>query len=184
MMAARLTGTGLAILLALASPALAREGAPNVVEGHPTNAFMPGFPETIDGLVRESIQSKPAEGRIVANYRAPDDNRLVQMLLYALYDGDIARNVERAEAYMADGEIPVTRASVTSPAGRKMECLTTRVDDQGHTLCVAEILGRALNVQVSDVVAADADTIPDDKIAAAHDLAGRMVDSVSEAPEG
>ena len=65
-----------------------------------------------------------------------------------------------------------------------MECLTTRVDDQGHTLCVAEILGRALNVQVSDVVAADADAIPDDKIAAAHDLAGRMVDSVSEAPEG
>ena len=117
LMAARLTGTGLAILLALASPALAREGAPNVVEGHPTNAFMPGFPETIDGLVRESIQSKPAEGRIVANYRAPDDNRLVQMLLYALYDGDIARNVERAEAYMADGEIPVTRASVTSPEG-------------------------------------------------------------------
>ena len=74
-MAARLTGTGMALLLALASPALAQESAPNVVEGHPTNAFMPGFPETIDGLVRESIQSKPAEGRIVANYRAPDDNR-------------------------------------------------------------------------------------------------------------
>ncbi|MBB1491571.1 MULTISPECIES: hypothetical protein [unclassified Paracoccus (in: a-proteobacteria)] len=174
-----------AMAAALGTPAAAQtDGPPNVVQGHPTNAFLPGFPEEIDGLTRASIQSKPQEGRIAATYHHPDDSRNVQVLLYRLYEGGIAGNVERAAAYMADGDIPMTRATVRSPAGTGMECMGTQVKDVTYALCVAEVRGRALNVQVGEVTGQEVTELDPAVVGGAHALAGEIVDSIAAAPEG
>ncbi|MRX50265.1 hypothetical protein GI374_07355 [Paracoccus sp. S-4012] len=168
----------LAVAVALAVPAQADE-----IEGHATNAFLPGFPEEIDSLTRAAIESEPDEGRITAVYGNADDSRNLQVLLYRLSDDGIAGNVERAEAFMAGGEIPVAQASVESPGGAAMECMATRVGELAYNLCIAEVRGRALNVQVGDVIDPQAKELPEAVVTAARDLAGRIVDSIAAAPE-
>jgi hypothetical protein len=170
------------ILLSLTGQAVAQDGAPNEVAGHVINAFMSGFPEEQDGLVRSSIQSRPQEGRIMATYESPDDNRNVQVLLYPLDDRGIEGNVERAASYMAGGDIPVTSETVRSPGGTEMECLTSRVGELGYTFCVAEIHGRALNVQVGEVMPPDGSELPADVVQRSRNLAGNIVDLIKAAP--
>ncbi|WP_103174988.1 hypothetical protein [Paracoccus sp. SY] len=171
------------VILSVTGPTMAQDGPPNEVAGHVTNAFMPGFPEEHDGLVRSSIQSRPQEGRIMATYGTPEDDRSVQVLLYPLDKRGIEGNIERAASYMAGGEIPVTRETVQSPGGSEMECMTSRVGELGYTFCVAEVRGRALNVQVGEVVAADASELPIEVVQRSRDLAGDFVDSIEAAPD-
>lgn len=83
---------------------------------------------------------------------------------------------------MAGGEIPVTRGTVQSPGGTEMECLTSRVGELGYTFCVAEIHGRALNVQVGEVVPPDASELPAEVAQRSRNLAGDFVDSIEAAP--
>lgn len=170
------------IILSVTDPTMAQDGPPNEVAGHVTNAFMPGFPEEHDGLLRSSIQSRPQEGRIMATYGTPEDDRNVQVLLYPLDDRGIEGNVERAASYMAGGDIPVTRETVQSPGGSEMECMTSRVGELGYTFCVAEVHGRALNVQVGEVVAADASELPAEVVQRSRSLARDFVDSIKAAP--
>lgn len=181
-----LLATMLAVVFAV--PATAQTaggtGAPDRIAGYPTNAFLPGFPDDIGGLARSSIQSRPQEGRIMAIYGTPEDDRNVQVLLYALDDRGIEGNVARAQTYLEGGEIPVTRESVTSPDGTEMQCMTSRVGELGYTFCVAEIHGRALNVQIGDVVSPDATGLPAELVERARMDAGAIVDSVANAPEG
>ncbi|MBV0892887.1 hypothetical protein KTN05_13650 [Paracoccus sp. Z118] len=176
------------LLAALISPASAQttldKGAPNEVAGHLTNAFLPGFPEKIDELARSSIQSRPQEGRIMATYGSPEDDRNMQVLLYPLDERGIEGNIARADTYMAGGEIPVIRESVESPGGLKMHCMTSRVGELGYNLCIAEIYGRALNVQIGDVVSPDAAELPRDVVQRARALAGEVADTVAAAPGG
>jgi len=179
LLAAVLTVT---LALPASSQTLAETGAPNEVAGHLTNAFLPGFPDEVDDLARSSIQSRPQEGRIAATYGTPEDDRNVQVLLYPLDKRGIEGNVARAKSYLSGGEIPVTRASVQSPNGTAMHCMSSRVGELGYNFCVAEIHGRALNVQIGDVVAPDADELPQDVVERAHRLAGDIVDSVARAP--
>ena len=84
------------VILSVTGPAMAQDGPPNEVAGRVTNAFMPGFPEEHDGLVRSSIQSRPQEGRSMATHTSPEDDRNVQVLLYPLDERGIEGNVERA----------------------------------------------------------------------------------------
>ena len=170
------------VLLSMTGQAVAQDGPPNEVAGHVTNAFMPGFPEEHEGLKRSSIQSRPQEGRIMATYATPEDDRNVQVLLYPLHERGIEGNVERAASYMAGEEIPVTRETVQSPGGTEMECLESRVGELGYTFCVAEIHGRALNVQVGEVVSPDASELPAEVVQRSRSLAGNFVDLIEAAP--
>lgn len=176
------------LVAALVLPASAQTSsgpeAPNEVAGHLTNAFLPGFPEEIDGLARSSIQSRPQEGRIMATYGSPEDDRNMQVLLYSLDERGIEGNVARADSYMAGGEIPVIRESVKSPGGTEMHCMTSRVGELGYNFCVAEIHGRAVNVQVGDMVSPDAAELPQDVVQRARALAGDVVDTLVAAPGG
>lgn len=117
----------------------------------------------------------------MATYGTPEDDRNVQVLLYPLDARGIEGNVARAQTYLGGAEIPITRESVESPDGTAMECMTSRVDELGYTFCVAQIHGRALNVQIGDVVAPDADELPQDVVERARRLAGDIVDSVARA---
>lgn len=171
-------------ILAMADPAVAQDGPPNNVADHVTNAFLPGFPEKLDSLRRSSIQSRPKEGRIMATYATPQDDRNVQVLLYPLDDRGIDGNVERAASYMSGGEIAVTQELVQSPGGTRMTCLTSRMGELGYTFCVAEIHGRALNVQVGEVVAPDVTELPAEVVERSRRLAGELVDSIARAPGG
>ena len=171
------------VILSVTSQAMAQDGPPNEVAGHVTNAFVPGFPEEHDGLKRSSIQSRPQEGRIMATYRTPEDDRNVQVLLYPLDKRGIEGNVERAASYVSGGDIPVIRKTVQSPGGSEMECLTSRVGELGYTFRVVEIHGRALNVQVGEVVPPDASELSTDVVQRSHDLAGNIVDLIEAASD-
>lgn len=89
---------------------------------------------------------------------------------------------QRAASYMSGGEIPVTWETVQSPGGTEMECLTSRVGKLGYTFCIAEIHGRALNVQAGEVVSSDAGELPADVVQRSHALAGDFVDLIKAAP--
>ncbi|MBB1493199.1 hypothetical protein H5395_17200 [Paracoccus sp. MC1854] len=118
----------------------------------------------------------------MATYRTPEDDRNMQVLLYPLNERGIEGNVDRAQAHLAGGEIPVTRESVDSQAGNAMDYMTPRVDELGYNFCVVEIHGRALNVQIGDVVSSDMEKLPQDVVERAYRLAGKIVDAVAGAP--
>jgi hypothetical protein len=64
-----------------------------------------------------------------------------------------------------------------------MECLASRVGELGYTFCNAEIHGRALNVQVGEVVAPDASELPAELVQHSRSLAGNIVDLIEAAPD-
>lgn len=166
---------------ALAAPAFAQDDPPNLVQGIHTNAFGKAFPTEIEDLQSQTLETNPAEGSVYAVYGNEDDTRNIKIRVLPLPPDGIAGTLERSmEYYGGRSEIDPVSASHESPQGHPMDCFATRKGELGYNICLAEVSGRGVRLQMGAVVDAEADSLPADITERDLNLAGLFVDALAE----
>ncbi|WP_146741425.1 MULTISPECIES: hypothetical protein [Lonsdalea] len=130
------------------------------IEGYTSQALASALPDTIDGLVRRSLNTDTSNHIIDAEYIEPAKKRKALISLYTLpvntrseiphadRETEVDAVIASAEKEMLRQRIPPEKRILTSSNGSTIRCLQTMLNKQVlHTLCATYVQGRIMEVQ-------------------------------------
>ncbi|WP_139824063.1 hypothetical protein [Lonsdalea britannica] len=172
----------IAAMLLLTTPVIGQTQDTNTdnIEGYTSQALASALPDTVNGLMRRSLNTDTTNHIIDAEYIESSTNRKALISLYTLpvnmsgeiphadRESDVDAVIASAEKEMLRQRIQPEKRTLTSSNGSTVRCLQTMLNKQVlHSLCATYVQGRIMEVQpvtFTDTAALPAAVAAQDKL--------------------